>query len=193
MSGAHWDLEIGAISEINYRRKPSAALLFDDIAGYPRGYRVLTGSLSNARRMAVTLGLDPDLDTAGLVQALRGKPLRVGGRGAALRAGGASSRAPILENVVEGRDVDLTRFPAPLWHEHDGGRYIGTGVAVVTSDPDTRPDQRRRLPHDDPGGRPLGHRSTPRPASRAARSTTAGSRSTARRRCSPRSATTRCC
>ena len=44
---------------------------------------------------------------------------------------------PILENVVEGRDVDLTRFPAPLWHEHDGGRYIGTGVAVVTSDPDT--------------------------------------------------------
>ena len=46
-------------------------------------------------------------------------------------------RGPILENVVAGRDVDLTRFPAPLWHEHDGGRYIGTGVAVVTSDPDT--------------------------------------------------------
>ena len=47
-----WDLEIGAISEINYRRKPSAALLFDDIIDYPRGYRVLTGTLSNARRMA---------------------------------------------------------------------------------------------------------------------------------------------
>src|SRR3954463_5277196 len=74
VSGAHWNLEIGAISEINYRRKPSAALLFDDIPGYPRGYRVLTGSLSNARRMAYTLGLDPNLDTAGLVQALRGKP-----------------------------------------------------------------------------------------------------------------------
>src|SRR5215510_12039328 len=74
--GAHWDLEIGAISEINYRRKPSAALLFDDIVGYPRGYRVLTGSLSNARRMAVTLGLDSDLDTPGLVQALRGKPMQ---------------------------------------------------------------------------------------------------------------------
>jgi 4-hydroxy-3-polyprenylbenzoate decarboxylase len=47
------------------------------------------------------------------------------------------ARAPILENVVPGADADLTRFPAPLWHEHDGGRYIGTGVAVVTSDPDT--------------------------------------------------------
>src|SRR6185436_6359958 len=74
VSGAHWNQEIGAISEINYRRKPSAALLFDDIVGYPRGHRVLTGSLSNSRRMAVTLGLDPTLDTAGLVQALRGKP-----------------------------------------------------------------------------------------------------------------------
>jgi 4-hydroxy-3-polyprenylbenzoate decarboxylase len=29
------------------------------------------------------------------------------------------------------------RFPTQLWHEHDGGRYIGTGVAFVTSDPDT--------------------------------------------------------
>ena len=76
VSGAHWDLEIGAISEINYRRKPSAALLFDDIAGYPRGYRVITGTLSNARRMALTLGLDPSLDTASLVHALRGKPMQ---------------------------------------------------------------------------------------------------------------------
>jgi len=136
VSGAHWNLEIGAISEINYRRKPPAALLFDDIVGYPRGYRVLTGSLSNARRMAVTLGLDPDLDTAGLVHALRGKPL-VWEAAAPRFEPDVLQWAPILENVVDGRDVDLTRFPAPLWHEHDGGRYIGTGVAVVTSDPDT--------------------------------------------------------
>jgi 4-hydroxy-3-polyprenylbenzoate decarboxylase len=136
VSGAHWDREIGAISEINYRRKPSAALLFDDIVGYPRGYRVLTGSLSNARRMAVTLGLDPGLDTIGLVQALRGKPL--GWETAAPRfEPQVLERGQIFENVVGGRDVDLSRFPAPLWHEHDGGRYIGTGVAVVTSDPDT--------------------------------------------------------
>jgi len=136
VSGAHWDREIGAISEINYRRKPSAALLFDDIVGYPRGYRVLTGSLSNARRMAVTLGLDPGLDTIGLVQALRGKP-REWEAAAPRFEPQVLERGQIFENVVVGRDVDLSRFPAPLWHEHDGGRYIGTGVAVVTSDPDT--------------------------------------------------------
>jgi 4-hydroxy-3-polyprenylbenzoate decarboxylase len=136
VSGAHWDLEIGTISEINYRRKPPAALLFDDIVGYPRGYRVLTGAVSNTRRMAFTLGLDPDLDTAGLIQALRGKPAEWERRAPSFEPDTVTS-APILENVVKGGDVDLTCFPAPRWHEHDGGRYIGTGVAVVTSDPET--------------------------------------------------------
>ena len=136
VAGAHWDLEIGTLSEINYRRKPPAALLFDDIVGYPRGYRVLTGSMSNARRMAVTLGLDPNLDTASLVKELRGKPMQW--EAAAPRfEPEVVKTGPIFENVVERCNVDLTRFPAPRWHEHDGGRYIGTGVAVITSDPDT--------------------------------------------------------
>ena len=136
VAGAHWDLEIGTLSEINYRRKPPAALLFDEIVGYPRGYRVLTGSMSNARRMAVTLGLDANLDTASLVQELRGKPMQW--EAAAPRfEPEVVKTGPIFENVVERCNVDLTRFPAPRWHEHDGGRYIGTGVAVITSDPDT--------------------------------------------------------
>jgi UbiD family decarboxylase len=134
--GAHWDLEIGVISEINCRRKPSAALLFDDIVGYPHGYRVLSGSMSNARRFGLTLGLGAEMDTASLVQALRGKPLEWEAA-APDHEPVVLDWAPVLENVVSGNDVDLTRFPAPLWHEHDGGRYIGTGCAVVTSDPDS--------------------------------------------------------
>src|SRR6266545_4444624 len=43
---------------------------------------------------------------------------------------------PIFENVMRGDDVDVTRFPAPKWHEPDGGRYIGTGSFNVTRDPD---------------------------------------------------------
>jgi 4-hydroxy-3-polyprenylbenzoate decarboxylase len=136
VSGADWNLEIGAISEINYRRKPPAAILFDDIPGYPHGYRVVTGTLANAHRMALTLNLDSTLDTAGLVEALRGKP-REWEAAARDFAPAVRESGPILENVVNGSDVDLRKFPAPLWHEHDGGRYIGTGVAVVTSDPDS--------------------------------------------------------
>ena len=134
VSGADWQLEIGTISEINYRRKPPAALLFDDIPGYPHGYRVLTGSLANARRMAVTLGLSDTLDTPGLVEALRGKPLEWEAAASRFEPVVVDD-APILENVLKGDEIDLTRFPVPLWHERDGGRYIGTGCAIVTSDP----------------------------------------------------------
>ena len=31
----------------------------------------------------------------------------------------------------------MLSFPTPLWHPEDGGRYIGTGCAVVTQDPDS--------------------------------------------------------
>lgn len=44
---------------------------------------------------------------------------------------------PVLENQADGDDVDLFSFPAPLWHELDGGRYIGTGCGVVTRDLDS--------------------------------------------------------
>src|SRR5881628_3180563 len=42
---------------------------------------------------------------------------------------------PVTENVVEGEDIDLEKFPAPKWHELDGGRYIGTADMVITRDP----------------------------------------------------------
>lgn len=28
---------------------------------------------------------------------------------------------PLLENIQSGKDVDLTAFPVPKWHEQDGG------------------------------------------------------------------------
>ena len=44
---------------------------------------------------------------------------------------------PVMENRMTGDDVDLTIFPTPLWHEDDGGRFIGTGAVEVHRDPDT--------------------------------------------------------
>ena len=43
---------------------------------------------------------------------------------------------PVLENVMMGDEVDVTKFPAPKWHEKDGGRYIGTGTYTITRDPE---------------------------------------------------------
>jgi 4-hydroxy-3-polyprenylbenzoate decarboxylase len=134
--GAAWHLEIGGISELNYRRKPSAALLFDDIQDYPPGFRVLTGSLTSARRVGLTLRMGTDLDDQQLVEGLRGKPLEWEARAREFEPNEVEN-APLFQNVVERDDVNMLRFPVPLWHEHDGGRYIGTGCLVVTRDPDT--------------------------------------------------------
>ena len=30
----------------------------------------------------------------------------------------------------------MTKFPSPVWHEKDGGRYIGTGTYSITRDPE---------------------------------------------------------
>lgn len=134
--GANWDLELGAIAELSYRQALPKALLFDDIADYARGHRVLTGSTGSARRLGRTLRLGKDLDDADLVSRLRGQPSRW-----ASAAGDFPTLtvddAPLLTNAVEGDDINLLDFPVPRWHELDGGRFIGTGCFVVTSDPET--------------------------------------------------------
>ena len=48
--GAHWDLEIGALTEIFAGRQNSPLLLFDRIPGHPPNYRVASNLLIHPRR-----------------------------------------------------------------------------------------------------------------------------------------------
>ena len=136
IEGANWHLEIGAASEANYKRLSPPALLFDDITGYPRGLRVLSASVANARRLGMTLRLGTSLTDKQLVQALRNRPSKWIDDAPRYRARVVDS-GPICRNVVKSNEVDLLKFPVPLWHEGDGGRFIGTGCAVFTTDPAT--------------------------------------------------------
>src|SRR3954449_5026577 len=72
--GADSNLELGAISELNVKRDAPPALLFDEIAGYPKGFRVLTCSTSSPARLSSILRLPIEKTHRGLVEALRGKP-----------------------------------------------------------------------------------------------------------------------
>ena len=47
------------------------------------------------------------------------------------------ANGPVMENIVESKDVDLTAMPAPKLYPLDGGRYIGTTSVLITQDPDT--------------------------------------------------------
>jgi UbiD family decarboxylase len=129
--GADRDLEIGAITDLNAKNH-GPALLFDEIPGFEGQGRVLSCSLSRAARLASVLGLDPSLDARALVEALQGKP--AAWREAAPGFDPAYVERGAFDTVHTGANVDLTRYPSPLWHEGDGGYYIGTGCAVLTRD-----------------------------------------------------------
>ncbi|MBI4330475.1 MAG: UbiD family decarboxylase [Chloroflexi bacterium] len=136
LDSAHWDTEIGCLTALNWKRKPSPALLFDNITGYPRGYRVLTGSTRTPSRVCLTFGLPEGLSGLPLLEVVRRKFEEWESKLESYPPKTVST-GPVLENVLSGKDVDLLKFPVPKWHEEDGGRYIGTGDAVITRDPET--------------------------------------------------------
>jgi 3-polyprenyl-4-hydroxybenzoate decarboxylase len=65
--GADAALEIGAASQLNYRRQRPRALRFDEITGYGPGQRVLTSSPCSPALLAMTLGLGAGLDDRALI------------------------------------------------------------------------------------------------------------------------------
>jgi 4-hydroxy-3-polyprenylbenzoate decarboxylase len=136
VDNADANLEIGVISELNYRRRGHSALLFDKIKGYTPGFRVLTGSTSSPQRLGLTFNLGACENDAAAVAAFRGKPLQWEAKAPQFDPKIVAS-GPVLEHSWTGAQVDLNKLPAPLWHEDDGGRYLGTGCACITKDPDS--------------------------------------------------------
>lgn len=132
IDGADWDVEIGAITELGHHRgEDSDALLFDNIKGYPKGYRVLSNSLNTTKRLAMTLHMDTNFSRIDFVKDIKRHVAEVKHiKPEFVKTG------PVMENVIEGKDIDMWKFPTPKWHELDGGRYIGTGSIDITRDPD---------------------------------------------------------
>jgi UbiD family decarboxylase len=127
-----WNLELSTLAEvINERAKNRPAVVFDKINGYPEGHRVAVNLLSSVNRLALTMGMEPELSEFEFVQHWRQRvkqiqpiePKKIG-------------TSPLFDNVQKDADIDLLRFPVPRWHELDGGRYIGTDDLVITRDPE---------------------------------------------------------
>lgn len=113
-----WNLEAGAIMR-KCNEKQGPAQLFKKIKGYPEGYRIMGGLLATYRRLAIAMGMNPDSPYGEILDEYIErskhpiKPMIV-------------SSGPCKENILMGDDVDLFKFPAPILHNWDGGRFIGT-------------------------------------------------------------------
>src|SRR6478609_9185400 len=133
-------LEAAAITRRSTEQRRPAPL-FTNIEDAAPGFRMLgaAGALSSdaehpLARVAVSLGLPYDVSAGELVEHLveaRGKepisPKLI-----------SADSAPCKQNVLRGADATLDRFPVPLVHEDDGGRYVNTWGIIVAKTPDGR-------------------------------------------------------
>ncbi len=132
VNGAERQIEIGGLVDLFQRKMGRPALLFDDVPGFPGGYRVLANLLVSVKRIALSLGLPPDSTEMDLVRFWRAYL-----HGSALIPPREVTAGPCMENVLTGAGVNIRKFPTPNWHEYDGGPMIGTACIVLTRDPDT--------------------------------------------------------
>ncbi len=132
VDGADPNLELGGIVDMFQFDMGNPALLFDQIQGYPSGHRLVANVLTSLKRVGLTLNLPYEGGGREFVLAWRQRLQEMKHIPARLVESG-----PVLQNRQSSSQIDITQFPAPLWHRDDGGRFIGTGNVVVMRDPDT--------------------------------------------------------
>lgn len=130
------DEEMSAISYLVAKQHPSPAVLFERASGFeksPVGAQLLWNILGpSIRRIALTLEEPPDTPTVELIRRVKDKLKR-----RIVPREVSRADAPVYENTVTGRKIDLDALPIPRHWPLDGGRYGGTGDAVITRDPDS--------------------------------------------------------
>lgn len=130
--GADLKSDVGAITEITAWSAEHPLILFDEIDGCPAGWRIAVHSFDSYQRLRLIYGFPDGLRGADLVGWWKDRldayrpvpPVEV-------------DSGPVTEHVHTGAEVDITKFPAPVWHQRDGGPYLATGGASVLRDPDT--------------------------------------------------------
>ena len=123
-----WNLELSHIAKL-VEEKQGPALLFEKVKD--SNAAVFTGAFGTSRRLAIALGMPENLSICELARQWTKLTIEE------VVPAEEVSDGPVLENVIEGDAVDLTRFPAPKFYPLDGGRYIGTAVFLVIRDPET--------------------------------------------------------
>ena len=132
IKGAEREREIGGIVDVAMRKMGRPAVLFEDIPGYGKGFRVVSNIFTSVKRIAISLGLPPETSEVELVRFWRDYM-----KNAPAIPPKEVNHGALLENTFKGDAINLLSIPTPRWHEGDGGYYMGTGGLVIMQDPDT--------------------------------------------------------
>lgn len=134
-----WNLEAAAYGSMASRvGNGRCSIMFNNLKGYgPGNGRLMAGVMTGSRarpwtRCALMLGMDPNTGWSEFrdefIRRLQRpiKPMVV-----------EESEAPVKENKMIGKEVNLLRFPWPFIHQTDGGRYSAGFQTHIIEDPDT--------------------------------------------------------
>ena len=130
VKGASWEKDIGLASEVVQHDENAPCIIFDEVPGCPPGFRMMINFFAGKRK-CMTMGFSPDFTKLELTDGVHKHLSSIEPIPHAIVDNG-----PVFENIMEGDDIDVEKFPTPMWHDKDGGRYIGTGSYNVTRDPD---------------------------------------------------------
>jgi UbiD family decarboxylase len=132
------DLETAAITRRSYELR-SRAPLFENIQGAQPGFRIFgapAGLSSRAdapyARVALSLGLPPESTGQDILDALLAARYATPVPPVLVDA----ATAPCRQNVLLDDEASLDRFPIPIVHENDGGRYANTWGTLIVKTPD---------------------------------------------------------
>lgn len=124
IDATHWKYDLGKIT-----RESKSPLLFESIKDYPNR-RVFTNGLRNISLIGLALGLETGVSREELLEVVR-RRIKDPVRPTTVATG------PVLENIIQEREIDLSALPIPQWNAVDAGRYLGTWHINVTKDPET--------------------------------------------------------
>lgn len=129
------NLEVAAITRLVCETNDKAPL-FNNVLGAKNGFFRILGAPAALRqskaerfgRIARHLAMPPDSSPSIIMEKLLSVDSQKLVDPVVVKSG------PVKENSIEGDDIDLNAIPAPMVHETDGGKYIGTyGVNILAS------------------------------------------------------------
>jgi len=140
-----WDLEAGAIArrlaEMGRGKAMaeggSSSVLFEKVKDYPKGFRLAAQIVGGIDRAAMAYGYDYKGKHSSVIRAELADIAMKGLRKLIKPVLVDAKDAPCKQNKMIGDEVDLYKFPVPMIHDGDGGRYIATWAFIATKDPDS--------------------------------------------------------